>query len=74
MTGKITIAGLILILVGMAWFFLKNWVQIPDDYIPTKWSQFYFLDCVVGTEVGTGQTIAKDAKISLGLWLDPSFF
>ncbi len=62
MTGKITIAGLILILVGMAWFFLKNWVQIPDDYIPTKWSQFYFWTALWEQKLEQGRLLLKMPK------------
>ena len=62
MLGKITVAGLVLILAGMAWFFLKKWVQIPDDYIPTKWSQFYFWTALWEQKLEQGRLLLKMPK------------
>ena len=39
---KIIVAASILLLIGMLLFLLINWVEIPLDYIPTKWSDFSF--------------------------------
>lgn len=40
--GKAAAVGLSLMLMGLLLFFLKDMVQIPDDYIPTRWSEFSF--------------------------------
>lgn len=40
--GKAAAIGLSLVLAVMLMFFLKGQVKIPDDYIPTRWSEFSF--------------------------------
>lgn len=62
MTGKAVSAVLAVILAGMAWFFLKNWVQIPDDYIPTKWSQFSFWTTLWEQKLEKGKLLLKMPK------------
>lgn len=39
---KAVTAGLALLMVILLTVLLKKWVQIPDDYIPTRWSDFSF--------------------------------
>lgn len=60
--GKTVIAGLVLILMVMVWFFLKDWVQIPDDYIPTKWSQFSFWTALWEQKLEQGRLLLKMPK------------
>lgn len=62
LVGKMAIAGLALVLAAMAWFFLKNWVQIPDDYIPTKWSQFSFWTALWQQKLERGRLLLKVQK------------
>lgn len=40
--GKIIMIGIVLLLVVLILVLLKNWVKIPDDYFPIKWSNFSF--------------------------------
>lgn len=42
MAGKAVTAASALIIIGMILFLLIKWVEIPLDYIPTKWSDFSF--------------------------------
>ena len=39
---KAVMAGLSLVLAALLIFFLGKWVRIPDEYIPTLWSDFSF--------------------------------
>lgn len=39
---KVGIAVLAVLLLALFGMFLKNWIQIPDEYIPTRWSDFSF--------------------------------
>lgn len=40
--GKALMLCLILSLAVLALFLFRRWIQIPDDYIPEKWSDFGF--------------------------------
>lgn len=62
LVGKIAIVGLILVLTAMVWFFLKRWVRIPDDYIPTKWSQFSFWTVLWEQKLEQGKLLLKMPK------------
>lgn len=41
-TRKAVMAGTILAMAVFFMFLLKRWVNIPDDYIPARWSEFQF--------------------------------
>lgn len=42
LAGKAVTVASALIIIGMILFLLVKWVEIPLDYIPTKWSDFSF--------------------------------
>ncbi len=42
LAGKAAMAGASLLLAGIFFLFLKGQVRIPEDYIPSRWSDFSF--------------------------------
>ena len=65
-------AGLILLLLSL--FLIKQWVQIPYDYIPEKWSDFTFWTELWKEKADGMECLIKIQKSILDLeWMNSLF-
>jgi len=65
-------AGLILLLLSL--FLIKQWVQIPYDYIPEKWSDFTFWTELWKEKADGMECLIKNQKSILDLeWMNSLF-
>ncbi|MCI8484199.1 MAG: hypothetical protein HFH41_07650 [Lachnospiraceae bacterium] len=72
--GKAGAAGAAAILLILFLIFWKRWVQIPDDYIPTKWSNFSFWTNLWETKTEAVRLLIQIPKTNLdSVWIR-SFF
>lgn len=72
--GKAVAAGTALCLLVLFLIFLKKWVQIPDDYIPTKWSDFSFWTSLWETKTEAAKLLIQIPKTDLDYRWISSFF
>lgn len=72
--GKAVTAGLMLVLAAMLLFFLKGQVKIPDDYIPTRWSEFSFWATLWETKIEAVKLLLRMPKSELDAGWMGDFF
>lgn len=58
--GKAWMAGCLVLLAGISFLFIKSQVRIPEDYIPSRWSDFSFWS-------GLWQQKAQAVKFLVGM-------
>ncbi len=74
MPGKIVMAGVSLLLMALSVFLLKNQIQVPEDYIPSRWSEFSFWTGLWEEKAGAVKFLVGMDKAELDYgWVNPFF-
>jgi len=68
--ARAVMLGLILGFILTALFLSVTWVQIPDDYIPAKWSDFEFWSGLLEQKINAAKLLSKIPKSAVDFgWL-----